>query len=85
MAKLYNSHGLFSNHNIISLQFTILSLLNLLQNCYAEIIPKSGSREALIYRSVGAEGRVDITAEDPGVWGQIYPYHHPVLCKSCDF
>ncbi len=62
-----------------------LLILNLLQNCYAEIIPKSGSHEALIYRSVGAEGRVDITAEDPGVWGQIYPYHHPVLCKSCDF
>ena len=40
------------------------------------------SDNPLVYRSVGAEGRVDIkVTKEPGIWGSVYASHHPPLCK----
>lgn len=49
------------------------------QNCCAEIIPAPG--EPLVYRNVGADGEIEVKVNTPGVWGEIFPSHHPPLSK----
>lgn len=50
-----------------------------MQNCCAEIIPARG--ETLVYRNVGADGQIDVEVNSPGVWGEIFPSHHPLLSR----